>query len=379
MKGTALITALMVMGVLTAISLAVSALIIRELGVTRLAVDYGKAYYAAESGVELALLEMKDSLAGKDVLGKDFGLAEGGDGNFSISSTSQTYPYFDETYKSEDPAAYYLPLDVGQSVTIPLFTESDKTGVKEFVVQYYANFNLGDFKVVPNGANLNGWDVLRWKVYGIKNVEGTNDQVTESINDFTGVSTVFDSGGNNKLTGANTPSWFGSVQCDPNFDFLGITCVPYDNSSVEIKKVKQITSDGKEVEQDVFEGSCLQTEAREHYVYTYDDGQGSSDVWKCYSIKQFLDDHTYNYLTLTNMMNPAVLSDPSRDKRFLKSRLYFRVVVYDKDEKLPREYAEIASTGKSGDSRVKLDVLKKKDSYLPVFNFVLYHTADEPE
>ena len=98
----------------------------------------------------------------------------------------------------------------------------------------------------------------------------------------------------------------------------------------------------------------------------------------CYPIKKFLENHTYNYLTLTNLMNQSVFpGDWTEADRLEKSKLYYRIESFDAE--LPREYADITSVGESGESSITLNVLKKRDSYLPVFNFALYHTADKEE
>ena len=63
-KGTALLVALLVMGVLVAIGLALSSLVFRELVITKEFLDAGRAYYTAESGVEIALYAIENHLPG---------------------------------------------------------------------------------------------------------------------------------------------------------------------------------------------------------------------------------------------------------------------------------------------------------------------------
>jgi len=67
-EGSALLTALLIMGILIAVSLATSMLIVREVGLTKLTLDAGKAFYGAESGVEVALLQIEENLPGYEVL-----------------------------------------------------------------------------------------------------------------------------------------------------------------------------------------------------------------------------------------------------------------------------------------------------------------------
>jgi hypothetical protein len=379
-KGTALLVALLVMGILTAVSMAVSSMIVRELQITRLALDAGKAYYSAESGVEIALLKLENNLPGfgEDLDGQT--ILDGGDGasfDLTIENSSPSYPYLiEEDYNFTDAPAYvyYGVLELNESITLPLFSydhanPDGKKEVKNFVVAYYVKFDSGDLDV--EGVDLSSWDVLRWKIYGLTKNTGV-EVVTESINDFTAVSTVV-AGGGESSTKASQPSWFGSKDPTQVGDWPhkkeNILYTAYTISDPVFDQV-----DG----QDVYAGTCLQTEAREHYSYGTE--YTGVDVVHCYPIEKFLGIHEYNYLTLTNLMNPAVFDmdlHPTKVGRINLSRIYYRIEAFDGE--LPREYADITSVGKSGDSEITLNVLKKRDSYLPVFNFALYHTADEEE
>ncbi len=372
-KGTALITALLVMGVLTAISLSVSTLIVREISITRLAIDAGKAYYAAEAGVEMALLDLRNGEAEekkKDVeFVEDSGSA--GEAKYEVKSTANSYPpvEVENGLTDDDYRGYYDYLDINESVTIPLFVGTgDANGndsVVDFVVQFFPNFEVEDLIFGDGKFEISGWDVLRWKVYGIKNSK------TESINDFTAFATAqfSENGGAAIFTGPRLPSWFGTWDVTECSEETEIQCAKYEG---QIAVVEKVLDDG----QTVYQGSCLQTQAREHYKY---EGERVV-VMDCYDIDQFLADHSQNYLVLTNLMNPSVLKSVddsggsiSRDSREAKSRLYYRVVT---DKPMPREYAEIISTGTAGDSKIVLNMLRKRDSFMPVFNFALYHTAE---
>lgn len=369
-KGTALLVALLIMGVLTAVSLAVSSLIIKEIGITRLAVDSGRAYYAAESGVEVALLQLEENLPGYEVEdGSDGGLFElvdGADVSYSIANTANEYPYLDpDKYDAADAPAtvYYNSLDLNESITIPLFTVDElgtEKSVTDFRVYYYVDFRPEDLNF---SFDISGWDVLRWKIYGIKEYPASGVYRTESINDFTAVVVTTD----DESTNAGTPTWFGSsVDCEDNLHEGAIECHLYD---VVSDPIHVETEEGF----DIFTGVCLPWQAMEYYFY--EDGK-VEDVVDCYPIQSFLAGHKHNYMTLTNLMNPSLFNSSfSKEKRIEKSKVYFRVEVY-KDGQIIREYADISSTGVSGDSKVKLNVLKKRGSYLPVFNFALYHTAE---
>lgn len=367
-KGTALITALLVMGVLTAISLAVSTLIIREISITRLAIDSGKAYYAAESGIEEALLKLKEGGVDEDAVDVEFsGNGGAGSATYTIKNTSKSYPVV-EGKSNGYPAAYYSYLDVNESVTIPLFVGDDTSGkVTDFVVQYFIDLRKGDFIFNEKNPSLvTHWDVLRWKVYGIKEDSGR----TESINDFTPVSMISDgTGGGETLTSAANPSWFGTMENwegNKEDDFTMNGEIEYTGYYDGRPMVVPTDVDGTTV----YQGYCPRTSAREHYKY---DGNNVIVV-ECFSIKEFLDNHEQNYLVLTNMMNPSVLNFKSKENRENNSRLYYRVI---SEQDMPREFADITATGEAGDSKIVLNMLRKRDSFMPVFNFALYHTGED--
>ena len=95
-KGTALLVALLIMGVLISISVALSVLILRELRITRESLDSGKAYYAAEAGVEEALYFLNTELPGwhEDGATKDLGADAQFD--YTVKNTCNSYPCYDE-------------------------------------------------------------------------------------------------------------------------------------------------------------------------------------------------------------------------------------------------------------------------------------------
>lgn len=368
-KGTALIIALLVMGILTAVSLAVSALVVREIGVTKMALDAGKAYYAAESGIEIGLLKIKENAPGwepADVVSA--GVSEGQDFRLTLKNKADSYPYLDSAkydLEGAEAEAFYDVLELNESVTIPLFTvdkDEKEVKVEEFRVYFYVNFRPDDLNF--DSLDLSGWDILRWKIYGLTK-EPAVPGITESINDFTAVSN--DTAGG--FTNAGKPSWFGSVDCntdDESLSYGKVGCTFYE-SQIKDEKVDSTNKF------DIYAGTCWPTEAREHYYY---ENENVEAVQYCYPIRDFLIGHSYNYLTLTNLMNPAVFEGKSKAEGLKLSRLYFRVEAYDGDG-LPMEYANLDSVGESGGSRVKLNALKKKGGQLPVFNFALYHTKGD--
>lgn len=374
-RGTALLVALLVMGVLISISLSLSVLILRETRVTKDLLDSGRAYYAAESGIEVAMYELKNNLPGWEPDGKKYVSLKLGEtyrsvGEYKVDNTCNAYPCFEEGFNTEGaPAsAYYDYLDLNETITIPLFVVKDgeTKEVGDFVVEYYVNFNPAEhIKIKTEG--LPSWDVLRWKIFGLYN--GGTSQSTESISDFTAVSVKTENlTGDKSETSAMFPSWFGSKTCtvlEGHFP-VDFVCLPYGKT---IEKIY-----GTEDKAALFKGNCLPTEAREYYDYHGGKELVDSDIKDCYEIGNFLKDHSFKYLTLTNLMNPAVFTDNAYSNKDVLSRLYFRVVV---DGLTPREYADITANGYSGTVKQSINVKMQRGSFMPVFNFALYSTYEK--
>lgn len=411
-RGTALLVALLVMGVLIAVSLILASLIFREVRITNDVVDAGKAYYAAESGIEIALFELDNNLPGWGTQEDGAGIPQyqalklddefDSVGEYRVDNSCNSYPCFDPDIDQDSAplSAYYNHLDLNESVTIPLFVVKDGKEIpaKNFSVQFYAAFNLDDLKL--DKTNLSGWDILRWKLFGLYN--GTN--ATETISDFTAISTYrqdqkdlniadLESGGIPDFGNiASNPSWFGSVSCtgQAGRDNDDITCNPYEDVLSETayftKKLYESATAGADasVQQGGYEsgivvGQCTNTQAREVYVYggdgKIDDSDIQDGIHSCYEIGDFLATHHLNYLVLTNLMNKAVLDETkfSPEQKDILSRLYYRVEVFDGDE-VVREFASIEANGYSGDIKQSIDVKIKRGSFMPVFNFTLYST-----
>jgi hypothetical protein len=375
-KGSALLTALLVMGILIAVSMALSSLIFREVRITRSFIDSGQAYYSAESGIEIALYGLNTQLPGWEPKEtgdyKSFKVDDEMNtvGEVKVKNSCKAYPCFDEDEfdigKSggKEPllSEFYDVLDLNESINIPLFVvkKNEESGileevpVKDFTVEFYSNFNpKTDLKFkMEAGDFLSGWDVLRWKVFGIRN---EIPYVTESVSDFTAFSVLNSS----DVTNSAYPSWFGTVDCNDSEDRYSsdITCVFY---AAYIKEI------------------CSNLQAREYYSYTYEGSErGIEDggIQNCYPIGNFLNSHKLNYLSLTNLMNPAVFKE-GVDKESL-SKIYFRVELFGEGEKpaeTVREVADITSNGYSGDNKQSINVKIRRGSFMPVFHFSLYST-----
>jgi hypothetical protein len=365
-SGTALLVALLVMGVLIAISLTLSSLILRESVSTKKLIDSGRAYYAAESGIEEALYFLDISLPGWEGDSENYGVV--GDlaaYEYEVKNKCNSYPCFDDDEYDVMPAyAYYGILELNENITIPLFTVDDEGKVDpviDFTVEFFTNFSPTEDLLIENSAALSGWDVLRWKVFTLRNTE--DGYITESLHDFTAVSSVKNiKSGEEFTSNAENPSWFGSKSCEVND--IGITCGDY---------APALSSDGQ---------ACNNVEARDYYMYD-EAGKEFEAKLSCYPIQDFMlrnrlpedggviGSTGLNYLSLTNLMNPAMLKDDILDKKSA-SKIYFRVETYEKDT--VREVANVVSDGYSGDVKQSIEVNMKRDSYMPVFNFSIYST-----
>jgi hypothetical protein len=423
-KGSALLVALLMMGVMTAISLVLSVLILRELRVTRDLIDSGKAYYAAESAVEIALFELNHSLPGWEPVTDDdefksYSVADDAVAELKVDNRCKAYPCFDEDFdlSKESPPnqAFYDVLELNENITIPLFVvdEGEEVPVGDFVVEFYAPFDPSKHLKI-DGQGLTGWDVLRWKVFGLRQEE---PKVTETISDFTAIKTI-DSAAANKntedeSTNATAPSWFGSREtgcADVGNRYTdSIVCFMYKEIG-EVVSTQAAGFDGEtdsddgyddlysgeldgDVRSDIYDVGCWPYEAREFYLYDYAFGERtltSEGIHPCYLISSFMDDHDLKYLSLTNLINPAVLKGSHElettygitDMSKLE-RLFFRVEFFADGEgtgnETEREYADITAKGYSGDNAQTIEVKIKRGSFIPVFNFSLYSTYKSGE
>ncbi len=220
-KGTALLVALLVMGVLISISLALSTLILRESLSIRELIDAGKAYYAAESGIEEALYYLDSRLPGWEGNENNLGaVSDKATFSYVVKNKCNSYPCFDEDEYNLDLMQaynYYDVLDLNESITVPLFivdNEGQVKAAKDFTVEFFTKFNPWTDLKFQNASDLSGWDVLRWKLFGLKQTE--NGYATEALHDFTAVSAAKNTAtGETFSTNANVPSWFGSKACTP--------------------------------------------------------------------------------------------------------------------------------------------------------------------
>jgi hypothetical protein len=392
-KGSALLVALLIMGILLAVSLALSVLIFREVSVTKGLLDSGRAYYLAESGVEMSLYKLNNNLPGWQTEGENLELG-GGKVDFMVKNRCDSYPCFDpEEFQwdaSINPGVFYDVLDLNESITIPLFVVDDggEKKVKKFMVQFFTDFNpeqvLKIDKVDGEDVMMN---VLRWKVFGIP--ERSNGELrTEAISGYAPLSNLTyraegEEGSATFSTNETHPSWFGTVGCGEDASVLGkfgINCVPYGDGAKEfdVERLEKLenTSDPSQIAS-LFVGVCGNDEAKEYYEY--DENGWIETIHGCYKIETFINNHKLNYLSLTNLINPDLFKVDIKGDT--SPKIYFRVQLFGNDDpnvsgEIPRSVADITSRGYSGDSRQSINVKMRKGGLMPVFHFVLYSTAE---
>lgn len=396
-SGSALLVAILVMGVLMVLTLGMSDLVIREIRQTKDLVASGKAYFSAEAGIENALLDLHENAPGYEtkVDFNDPKLNPNFHYSYQILNQADSIPSFDPnqlvwlspdgkivspnsagampTSPNNLPAeATYNALALNGSVVIPLSKPvMDVNGhvtmknVEDFMIEYY--FPWRDQKNDILNADpgiIDRLDVLRWKIFGYSQTgDLVESKSTDSISDFypalkdnspdnpicIGTSKNDVDQPNDKttclypiltdpVTGDWNP-WSGARQCylsdSNNQNFQG--------------KVKNNTLDEKIAVQRAQDGGC--------------------------TISEFVQNHTQNYLVLTNVVNPAALAFSQQEIAAGVANIYYRVIA-KKGEGLVRESASIKADGFALNDQYlqSIDVNIGLSSFLPVFNFSLYRT-----
>ena len=345
-KGSALIIALLIMGILMTLALGLSDLILREIKITNAFLDTGKAFYAAESGIEEALLDLHQNLPGFE---RNNGLDEDDlTYLYSIENKTQSIPFVDSEIidvniaKNNPEEFLYNVLYLNDTFSIPLFTIQDNGEVKnieDFRIEYFTDAQLNPNLVHEAGVSYENIDMFRWKMTGVLN-DGT--LFTETIGDYLALANG---------SGANKPTCVGTAAIE-HIDFTD------KNSGIE------------------YNANCnlgIWKWAREAFqTLGTETIKRSEDGDDPYTIEQFLDSHKFVYLTITNIFNPNVLQGLSDFERRNNAKIYYRILT--PDDVMIREFAKIKSTGTSGKSRKQIEAFVRPDSFLPVFNFSLYRT-----
>jgi len=369
-RGSALLVALLVMGVLMTLSLGISALVFGEIRQTADIVSSGKAYYSAEAGIEQALFVLSQGLPGLEAKSEhdDDDLSY----SYEINNKGDKIPYFpaDEPVfltadsavspaflYSDLPADTYNVLPLNETVTIPLFTDNgDGTSndVTDFLVQYYVDFELDD---EFSSASLQNFDILRWKLFG--NPKDDNGMKTDAISDFYPA---------HESDGPANPICIGSsIKLKAANDCITPVAQNYD-----VNEQGQAT--GKVGEN--LRASWSQ--ARTCYLSEAGFVVAPTDVSKGCDIQIFVKSHKRNYITLTNVVNADIVGISNIELRAARANIYYRVIALSGEgqPKLARDAAGIRSDGFARGGMVKQSINSSvgMSSFLPVFNFSLYRT-----
>ncbi len=297
-RGSALLISLLLMAFLAVFGIGMSQLIVKSIRVERNMVEAGKAYFAAESGVERGLYFHENELPGYEV-------PEGEQEVELTNSTSYTYTMVAQdvtvpcSYETDD----WRTIEVQESVLWPLFRYDDANG----------RVDLEHFELTysPDRGNLSprvDGNALRWKILGI------------------------DGQGNTQAISGLLP--FSGAQLTESFD-------------------------------------------QDATANFFDSDPGGTAVnMPNYPISTFLEQHTFNYLILTNVI---VWSAQGASVQALEvNGLNVQLSTTDSDpltlDGSACEYALIRSTGFGENTRQAIDSQVKLDSALPVFDFVLYQT-----
>ncbi len=376
-KGSALLITLLVMGVLMTLALGLSSLVMREIRITSDIVNSGRALYAAESGVESALLDINQKLPGFEkedkmidgellVNNDSFDIEENLSFDYSINNRTKSVPFVDtEVINKEiainNPKQYlYNVLELNDTITIPLFIQNEDGSVEnvtDFRVEYFIDDVIAqEWKYQVQNQYI---DMLRWKITGInsgtelgnvcsKYYDPNPDKLTtESIGDYLPVLDVSHS---------EYPSCFGTKKGSVTDDKSGIT---YNENCAFLWKW-----------------------AREAFVFQVDENgvartvkyTDDADTFNPVTIKEFLNCHNTNYLSLSNIMNPQFLKGLSDFERRNNAKIYYRILIPNDNEYTTRDFAKIKSTGNFRNLRKQIEAFIKPDTFMPVFNYSLYRT-----
>ncbi|MFC1655768.1 PilX N-terminal domain-containing pilus assembly protein [Patescibacteria group bacterium] len=377
-KGSALIIALLIMGVLMTLALGLSDLVIREVRITQDVINSGKAYYAAEAGMESALLDLHQRLPGYETVDKEnwfepeIGLTKPEPEllyTYSVDNRTKTIPHVDTSvispYVAEGAPERYLfnKLELNEQVVLPLFTsEAEGIGTNDvtaFRVEYYI-----DAAIAPRwqaNYGLNNVDVLRWKITGIK-TEGIPAEagelpklLTESIGDYIAVLPNSD---------PKNPTCFGNSLAYPKAQDVGGISYSGDCQESQYGKIYDIARNAYVLEITIDPDTGDPVVATKAYIEN-PTNPGENPPMK---IDQFINEHSHNYLTISNIFNPSVLENPN------DSQIYYRIIIPKEGEYTIRDFAKITSTGLVRNLRQHIEAYIAPDRFMPVFNFSLYRT-----
>lgn len=313
-EGSSLLVAMIVMGILMTLSLGVSNLLIGTLRDSRMLMEKTKAWYAAESGIERAMLAIYKNPPGFEGDNFEDNVANDARYKYKINATTKEIP-LREPYERDK----YATLGLNESVTIPLFKgTAPEDSVKKFHVNYYLD---PDLKV--HGPVVEGLDILRWKIFGI-----TADKRMEVINEFVPAK---------EGSSADSPTCIGTAPgCTAETGYTGAKFYKRGvDGSIDIEPVHPIET-------------FLNNHIQNFLVLT--------NIVNIDLIAGFPEEAAKK--NAANIKYHVVDDDDAENSSFTLPNI------------------KIESDGFSGETKQSLDLEVKRDTFLPVFNYALYRTVE---
>ncbi|MBT6068978.1 hypothetical protein HOG48_04445 [Candidatus Peregrinibacteria bacterium] len=364
-RGSALVMSLLFMMILIVLSFSVNYMLINEIRAERNFLSGAKAYYAAEAGLEDALLNVSLQDAGAAVESKadPVMFVEDAVATYpNLVSDSQNYSY-DVISRSTEytPCDFERPdtlhdtfgmLRAGESAVIPL------DSVSNFQVDYYVLDTTSPFDV-PSFVMQNK-DVLRWQIVGNRN---------------TGVN-VF---GDAKKQGA------GKVEAiSEYFPISSINNNYHDNptsfgTSAELEYAWAAGKYYDIIDGATFDSTDLLYIDLEDYLASSGEGGFHYIFHSQYPLIDFLNGHNNEMLVLTNILNVVSPSQTEEVDSIPAGNyeLYYRVhdgLSGRESESIACTAVKVEADGISPDGKFvqSVDVIKPLDQGIPVTDFVWY-------
>lgn len=321
-RGSALLVTLLLMSVLMILGFGFGKLIIDNIRLEYNVVNAGKAYFAAEAGIEEGLFLVDRKLPGFETTVEDDTVEDDVDGDgmndfqYSIQSLSSSAEGSVPCNYDNSGDTFWHRLKLNDSLTLPLFRDNgsgQEEKIKNFRVYYY----LDPWPEVD--ASVQELPVLRWKILGL-----TPSGETQALSDYVPVKVDYNT--------AEKPTHFGTKLAG---------------------EAGEIT-DGDEAQ--------------------FRDCSGETCVfYEQYLISTFLENHQSNFFVLSNVPN-LPLPDGGDD-----FTLFLRIA--EDGEALVCNTVRIESDGVPRDLgalgqqyRQNINVDMALDDFLPVFDFALYRT-----
>lgn len=212
---------------------------------------------------------------------------------------------------AEDGTKIFNALHLNESVTVPLFSGTDAANAVQKLKI--------DYYLAPELKNSNelvneNLDIFRWKIFGI-----ARDGKMEVINEFVPMMAGKNSAENSSCVGTDAACW--------------------------------------------------------NAAKFYERGENGFNIIERYPIQTFLENHTQNFLVLTNVVNVDMIQGTlSQDSKKKIANIMYRISDMEGRRSLTLPTIKITADGFSGDAVQSLDLEIKRDSFLPVFNYALYRT-----